>query len=99
MIDYRIVKPNEPEWKKLTAAAKIMESFSKSNARYDVEETYLDFGQNWKWTTIIRHKEDDCWGGVQVLSPRNWEEIVTAETNDQLSEAVDRVMHDKYYND
>lgn len=40
-----------------------------------IENTYFDFGQDWKWTTIIVTDEDrdSSW---QAFCPRDWETIV-----------------------
>lgn len=100
----RILEKNEQEYKNLVAAAKIMEAFSRKGKHYDVGETYLDFGANWKWTTIFRGKrnehmndrfEIDC----QALCPRDWKAICGARTYEELFEAVSTMMSDKYYSD
>lgn len=53
---------------------------------HKVEDVYFDFGQNWMWTTISR--EDDFWGGVQILYPADYEGIIHANTYDDLVTAV-----------
>ena len=92
---YRVLKPEETEYKNLLASAKVMEAFSKHDARYIVQDVYLDLGQDWMWTTICRRGHFEC----QVLSPRDWSEIVTASTPEELVKAVRNVMNGKYYND
>ena len=56
-----------------------------NNFDYDVEMTscYFDFGQDWKWTTIVVTNEEtgSHW---QALSPRDWELIVTCDSIDKL---------------
>ena len=88
----RVLYPEEREYKNMVAAAKIMEAVSKRGATYKVENVWLDFGQQWAWTTI-------CGRGCQVLSPRQWKEIVSATTVSELAKAVQDVVSDKYFND
>lgn len=92
---YRILKPEEPEYKKLVAASKIMEAFSKHDAKYVIEDVWMDLGQGISWSTICRRGHFEC----QVLYPRDWWNITRAETTDELMEAVNIVMTDKYWND
>ena len=91
----RTLNYGEREYKNLVAAAMIMEAFSKHDARYTVQTTYLDFGQDWKWTTICRKDYMEC----QVLCPRDWKKITSATTVQELCEAVQETMLDKYYSD
>lgn len=91
----RILKSEEQGYKNLVASAKIMEAFSTHDARYIVQDVYLDLGQDWMWTTICRRGHFEC----QVLSPRDWREIVLATSPEELAEAVRNVMNGKYYND
>lgn len=91
----RILKSEEREYKNLVAAAALLEAVSKNNATYVVRDVYLDLGQGWMWTTICREGFREC----QVLSPRDWEEIVTASTVQEIADAVDYVMSDKYFGD
>ena len=53
---------------------------------HKVEDVYFDLGQNWMWTTISR--EDDFWGGIQILYPADYEGIIYANTYDDLVAAV-----------
>lgn len=92
---YRILNKEEAEYKNIVAAAKIMEAMSKHNAKYVVEDVYMDMGQNWMFTTICRRGHFEC----QVLYPRDWINIVSAETVDELTDAVKVAMSDPYWND
>lgn len=93
----RIINPTETIYKNFEIVAKLLEAISPNNKKYVVENTYLDYGQDWKWTTIIR--EDKTWGGVQVLSPRDWEEIVNATTLAELGKITDDIRNGKYFGD
>lgn len=96
----RTFKRNDREWKNLNAVAKMLEALSENGYRYEVEDCYFDYGQNWMWTTIICHKGGsgmlDSW---QVGCPRDWENIVLATTADELAEVVKEIRAGKYFND
>ena len=72
----RILKEYETEYKYLKQAVHTMNSIAVKygyKPLYTIEETYLDFGQDWKWTTIVYNS-----GGrnsFQALYPNNWKEI------------------------
>lgn len=89
----RVLKPQEQEFKKLVAVAKMLTAYSPNGCNYVIDETYLDFGQDWKWTTIIRDDE------VQVLSPRQWEMIMEADTPLALAQVVEVIRTDRYFGD
>ena len=91
----RVVGRDTQEYKKLTAVAKMLEALSPNNARYEVENVYFDFGQEWSWTTICRKDYREC----QVLNPKEWEEIMLAETTGDYCEAVVNIRTGKYFGD
>ena len=92
----RVINPTEKIYKNFEAVAKMLEAFSPNNKKYFIEDTYLDYGQDWKWTTIIREGE---WGGIQVLSPRDWKNIVNATSLEELGRITDEIRNDKYFGD
>lgn len=67
-----------------------------STTRYWVDDTYLDYGQDWRWTTILRNSK---WGDVQVLCPRDWKVLLNPMDNpaDAVLKAYDLVTSDKYF--
>lgn len=83
------------EHRRLVAVAKMLEALSPNNARYEVEDTFYDFGQEWKWTTICRKDYKCC----QVLSPKEWEMIVSSTTIGDLSLATTEIRNGKYFGD
>lgn len=89
------IKVNEFGYKNLVAAAGMLAAFSKNNARYVVRDVYFDLGQNWMWTTICREGYNDC----QVLSPREWENIIFSTNVNELAEAVKDIQNGKYFSD
>jgi hypothetical protein len=95
MIKLRTLRPDEIEYKKLKAVAAALEVLSKNNASYVVRDVYLDLGQDWMWTTICREGYRDC----QILSPRDWRDVMVIETADDLALVVDHIRNDDYFND
>lgn len=91
----RIINKNEPEYFKLQIVALALETASRHYAEYKVEDIYLDYGQNWKWTTIVRRGYRAC----QVLSPRQWKEIMEAETVTELKAIVEEIRNGEYFGD
>ena len=77
------------ERKQLEKAAKLMTEKSRRGYQYYVGETYFDFGQNWKWTTILT---DD----FQALYPTEQEAIILSDTPEELEAAVDEYFRGKY---
>lgn len=82
----------EQGFKNMAAVAKMLEALSPNGTAYVICDVYLDFGQNWMWTTI-------CTESCQILCPRDWEDICTATTAAELAEIVDRIRADKYFTD
>ena len=91
----RILSNNELDYKKMEVVAMMLESKSPNKARYTVRNVYLDFGQNWMWTTICREGYNDC----QVLCPRDWRKIVLADSFSELDQIADEIRNDKYFGD
>ena len=46
---------------------------SKKGVRYFVGECYFDFGQDWKWTTVLAERDGNTW---QALCPREQKEAL-----------------------
>ncbi len=91
----RVISKNEREYKNLEFVAKALEISSHNNAQYVVKDVYLDFGQRWMWTTIVRRGFREC----QVLSPREWENIMTADGISELMNIVEDIRNGKYFGD
>lgn len=92
MYDYiTLFNHEDVEYQKLEAAAELLTEKSPRGYTYYVGDTYFDFGQNWKWTTILC--EGSGWGSYQALSPRTQELIIES---DNLAEAVEEVLNGKY---
>lgn len=94
-MDYiKVFEAETPERERLEQAAKMMTAKSPRGYRYYVGETYFDFGQDWKWTTILRTGSE--WGDVQALYPVDQLNIIE---RDDLEAAVDEVFADKWCTD
>lgn len=74
---------------RLRAAAAVLELFDPEKHHFAVEDTYFDYGQGWKWTTIIAHDPTAAPGSVlesyQYLTPRDQEEIIFSDIKDLIT--------------
>ena len=85
---------------RLQALADLLNCLALSNGKnshYYVDDTYLDFGQDWMWTTIIR--DGSSWGSVQVLNPRQWGVLMDLTMNpaDAVLKAYELVINGNYF--
>lgn len=93
-MEERTLKPSSKEYRKLVVFADMLTALSASNTIYHVEDTYLDYGQGWKWTTIIANRPDgSSW---QALSPREWSEVVSSASVVELAEIAEEHFEDRY---
>ena len=76
----RIYNADEQEYKNLARVARIMTARSLNGTRFEVGVTYFDFGQDWRWTTILAYKQDN--GSFQALTPAEQKKIVLANVED-----------------
>ena len=86
------------EYNALKFAAAAM-TLASSEVRYEVEDTYFDYGQGWKWTTVIAHKnrpEGYCTDSWQALNPREQEAIVFAENPEEICKVISEWRNGKY---
>lgn len=79
---------------RLKTAASLLSAFSPDKRTYYVSETYFDFGQDWKWTTILCNGSK--WGDYQALNPRNQEDILLAESPTELAKVIEDIFNDKF---
>lgn len=94
----RVYGWDEPIHRKMESIAAMLELRSPRKCIYTVGETYFDYGQDWRWTTILR--EDPVWGSVQVLTPRDLEMIAEADdTAESLRKVVEFIVNGDYFND
>ena len=97
----RTVKIGSDEERKLTAVAKMLKAVSPNNYDYEVENVYFDYGQNWMWTTIICHNylETGTLSSWQAVSPRQWSNILEAETVNELCKVTNEIRDGKFFMD
>lgn len=81
------------EYKRLSAAAAMLTVKSPKKSRYYVGETYFDYGQDWKWTTVLCDGSE--WGSYQALNPREQEEILLCDMS-ELDKITNEVLADKF---
>ena len=72
----RVFKPESEEYNRLQNFADELNNDARFQANYTVEDLYFDYGQNWMWTTIIAHRQNERGGGWQALTPKNQERVV-----------------------
>lgn len=94
-MEKRIINPDETDYKKLEAVAKMLEAFSEHDATYVVGDVYRDFGQRKMWTTICREGYMEC----QILSSVDWDNIIKANSLEDLAQVTIDIKNDKYFND
>jgi hypothetical protein len=89
----KIFEHDAPERDKLNRLAHILTGLSPRGYRYYVGETYFDFGQDWKWTTVLC--DGGNYGGYQALNPREQEDAILADIS-ELPRIAQEILTDKY---
>lgn len=87
-------KQESDEYLRLEIAALIMNRLSPNGWSYRVGETYFDFGQDWKWTTILC--TGNKYGSYQALYPKQQEDIIMASGIDEMVSIVNGIFADKF---
>ena len=96
-ISPKILEKDEDAYKKLDAVAKSLTKKSPNEYTYYVDDTYLDFGSNYKWTTILVDTSsplNQFEAGYQALNPLEWEDIVNS--NKTADEMADKILADEF---
>ena len=91
----RVLYRDEQAYKNMQAVAGVLTINSPKGYYYRVKNVYLDFGQDWMWTTICREGEHAC----QILSPRQWKMIVEADDPMSRLNCVVDLIHGDYWCD
>ena len=91
-----IIKNGQPGYDNLVYASRVAEQKSPCGYRYKVEDTYLDFGANMQWTTLIAYKQDYRNDSYQALNPVEWDKIVNAKDNSEIDATIDEMFKDEY---
>ena len=86
------------EYNRLRTAAAVLELLEPS-LHFDVDDTYFDYGQDWRWTTIIATDPEKKPGTVlskfQYLSPRDQEDIVSCTDCRQIAAVCENILGKK----
>lgn len=83
---------DQEEYQNIKEFCQLLNDMSPNKHTYIVKNIYLDFGQDWLWTTI-----SDITVGCQVLSPRDWLEIVNRDRS--YKDIIKDFFEDKYCQD
>lgn len=91
----QVLNKESKEFKNLEKLACILNRVVKGY-QFFVSETWLDYSQEWAWTTIIGH---DTWKNetfdIQCLSPREWKEAIVLEEQ-EMNEWVGKYLKTKF---
>lgn len=83
------------EYKKLEKLAMCLTLKSPNGHRYYVGVTYYDYGQLWRWTTVIC--EGGSFGSYQALNPAEQAEILVSDGSfEEVCRIADGVLRDKF---
>ena len=86
---YRIVSKDDSMYEKLSIVADELTRQSRSKSKYVVRDTILDFGKGIMWTTVCCEGK---WGYVQMLTRDDWDNIMSAEDNRDLTNCVTDIL-------
>ena len=90
----KLVSTDSQEYANLVKLAKLLQERSANNYRYEVKQTYEDFGAGMQWYTIICTAPDnDSW---QVLNTRDWLDLANGKP---VEEVYNTVVTNKYFQD
>lgn len=82
------------EYEKLDRVSTFLTAMSPNKYYYYVGNTYFDFGQDWKWTTILaKTPRGDSY---QALNPRQQEDILLATSDEELEEIAKQILKNSY---
>ena len=87
-----------PERSRLELVASILTKESGKGRKYEVKDTWMDYGSQLAWTTIIYTDPDDNYG-VQILSPKEWADLLNAENDDEINQVIDQITSGEYWSD
>lgn len=87
-----------PERSRLELVASILTKESGKGRKYEVKDTWMDYGSQLAWTTIVYTDPDDNYG-VQILSPKEWADLLNAEDDDELNQVIDQITSSEYWSD
>ena len=86
--DETVLTPNMPEYKYIEAVTNQLNELSNGKVQYYIDDVYLDAGQDWMWTTIIAKSKSNLAHTWQVLSPKQWLDIVNGKPTDEVVKEI-----------
>lgn len=87
-------KEGTEEYEKLERMAMILTLKSPKKYNYVVGDTYFDYGQGWKWTTVLCR---GGYGGYQALNPAEQEAVLLSDGSlEELNGIANEVFADKF---
>lgn len=96
--DVQEFEAGTPERSRLELVASILTKESGKGRKYEVTDTWMDYGSQLAWTTITYTDPDDNYG-VQILSPKEWADLLNAENDDEINQVIDQITSDEYWSD
>ena len=96
--DVQEFEAGTPERSRLELVASILTKESGKGRKYEVKDTWMDYGSQLAWTTIVYTDPDDNYG-VQILSPKEWADLLNAEDDDELNQVIDQITSGEYWSD
>lgn len=86
--DIRIFSPETDQYKRLSMACGFLNQYSTCGVKYSIQVTHFDYGQNWKWTTVLalppKEKNRFSDSGYQLFTPAQQTELFEAETIEEF---------------
>ena len=82
-----VFSKDSEEYKRLQKVCDLLNEKTNENVKFTIEETYFDYGQKWKWTTI---ETNDLITGTSwhTLNPRQQEEIINGKDVDNIINTI-----------
>lgn len=88
-------EPGQEEYELLEALADKLMELSPNGFKYWVDDTYLDYGSKWMWTTVLAEDTVSPYfqSTYQAISPAEWLALMNGE---DVTEIAEHVLSDKY---
>ena len=82
------------EYEALETTANLLTALSRGGTRYIVEDTYFDFGQDWRYTSVIAYRKDGT--SWQALSASDHDLVTDIGTIEAIEKAVENTVNSKF---
>jgi len=93
----RTLTKEDDEYRKLLIVCTLLNSYTQADCVFYVEDTYFDYGQDWKWTTILCCPQNSTdffhnYHKYQYLTPAVQQSIFLANTLDEIFNITDKLL-------